>query len=205
MKPHSLFEALEAYQKNWFEERKNPFDEDNRIINRFRSLLLETDAPFSRDQVPGHFTGSCFVLNPSQSEILLLHHKKLKKWLQMGGHCDGEIELSLVALREAKEESGSNDITLLLSSVVDLDIHKIPERKNEPEHYHYDLRFLAVCNSPNNIQMAEEESTALQWFSWDKAFEIAEEPSMHRVFKKVEFLQSKGLLNQGRAELEGQS
>ncbi|MFM8269146.1 MAG: NUDIX hydrolase [Pseudomonadota bacterium] len=193
MKPRSLFEALNTYQGMWFEEFNNPFQEEIDNLERFKTLLLKTEAPFSRNQYPGHLTGSCFVVNPSQSEILLLHHRKLEKWLQMGGHCDGEIEMSQVALREAEEESGSRAIDLLFPWIIDLDIHLIPSRKIEPEHYHYDVRYLGVCRSPEQIKLDESESTDLAWFSWKRAFQIAQEPSMHRVFKKVEFLQSKVL------------
>lgn len=188
MKPQSLYQALIDYQKNWFERLQNPFKESEGIVERFTKLILKTEAPFSREQYPGHLTGSCFVLNPGQSEILLLHHRKLEKWLQMGGHCDGEIDLAQVALREAQEESGTKELTLLTSGIIDLDIHQIPARKDEPEHLHYDVRYLGICQNPEGIQLAENESTDLAWFSWDKAVQIAREPSMHRVFKKIEIL-----------------
>lgn len=193
MKPHSLYEALNAYRTTWFEKYKNRFQEDSTIVERFQKLFLETDSPFSRNQFPGHLTGSCFVANPTQTEVLLLHHRKLEKWLQMGGHCDGETEMSQVALREAEEESGSQEIKLLSTEIIDLDIHLIPARKSEPEHYHYDVRYLGLCLSPSKIKLSESESTDLAWFSWEKAFQIAKEPSMHRVFKKIEFLRSKAL------------
>jgi len=190
MKPQSLYQALNAYQNLWFDKFQNPFSESRETLERFQKLYLETESPFSRDQYPGHFTGSCFLLNPEGSEILLLHHRKLEKWLQMGGHCDGEVEMSQVALREAEEESGSEALSLLVPWIVDLDIHKIPARKDEPEHFHYDVRFLGICYEPEQIQLAENESTDLAWFPWERAYQVAKEPSMYRVFKKVEFLKN---------------
>jgi hypothetical protein len=71
---------------------------------------------------------------------------------------------------------------------VDLDIHLIPSNSKEPEHEHYDVRFLAVCDAPEKIQLDEEEGTDLRWFSWDEAFKTALEPSMHRVFKKSQMM-----------------
>jgi len=193
MMPHSLFEALAAYQKRWFEKWHNPFHEDEQIVDKFQNLFLQTESPFSREQFPGHLTGSCFLLNPARDRILLLHHKKLEKWLQMGGHCDGECETAHVALREAEEESGCKDLSLLSPEITDLDIHLIPARKSEPEHFHYDVRYVGICHSPEKIQLAVEESNDLAWFSFEQAFQIAKEPSMHRVFRKIEFLQTKGL------------
>jgi len=177
MKPRSLFEILKNSSQSL---------PDQTIISRFLDLFLETEAPFSRDQfVPGHLTGSCFVVNPEKSKILLLHHRKLQKWLQMGGHCDGEANLEAVALREAQEETGSSSIRLLTSEVVDLDIHVIPPLKGDPSHLHYDVRFLAVCEESEHLDRSEEETLALKWFSWKEAFEVAKEPSMHRVFEKI--------------------
>jgi len=177
MKPQSLFEILEQYLIT-------P-PEDSQVVERFKALLINAEAPFSRNQYPGHLTASCFVVNPSRSSILLLHHRKLKKWLQMGGHCESEVSLEAVALREAQEETGSSSIRLIDSRAIDLDIHWIPALKGEPAHEHFDVRFLGVCEAPENLQRSEEETTDLQWFSWEEAFRIAQEKSMHRVFKKI--------------------
>ena len=177
MKPRSLFEIL---------KNSSELSADSQIPNRFLDLLLHTEAPFSRSQfVPGHFTGSCFVVNPQRTAILLLQHRKLKKWLQMGGHCDGETNLEAVALREAQEETGSSSIRLMSSNVIDLDIHAIPPIKEDPSHLHYDFRFLAVCENPSDLTRSEEETTDLQWFDWEEAFKMTHEPSMHRVFHKI--------------------
>jgi len=177
MLPRCLFSLLEEF------EMKNPRSAS--LVLDFKKLLQETPHPFSRDQYPGHLTGSCFVVNPEFSQILLMNHKKLGKWLQMGGHAEGESDIASVALREAWEEAGTQQIELVNSSILDIDIHLIPARKNEPEHFHYDVRFLAVCRDPQSIQKQEEECADLKWFSWEQAYEVAKEPSMHRVFKKV--------------------
>lgn len=194
MMPLSLCEILNQYEDVWFKHYQNPFQESSEVLTQFRGLLLEKDDPFSRTCRPGHFTGSCFVLAPSLREVLLLKHRKLGKWLQMGGHCDGEINLAQVALREAQEESGSSQIQILQDRVIDLDIHWIPENSKEDGHYHFDVRYVGICQEPNNLKMAEEECSDLKWLKWDEAFQVAQEESMHRVFKKVQFLVQKGVL-----------
>ena len=178
MLPRSLFNQLDDFESNQLESAA--------VILQFKKLLLETAEPFSRDQYPGHLTGSCFVLDPTRSKILLMHHKKLNKWLQMGGHAEGESDIAAVALREAREESGTQQIELISTDIVDLDIHLIPSRKDEPEHFHYDVRFLAICHEPNSIQKQEEECADLKWFTWDEAYQVAQETSMHRVFRLVQ-------------------
>lgn len=94
-------------------------------------------------------TGSAWLLNPDGTKVLLTHHKKLNRWLQFGGHSDGESNTWNVALREVTEESGIQNIQFVSSDIFDVDIHTIPEnsKKNEPEHKHYDIRFF--IKSPN--------------------------------------------------------
>src|SRR5438309_2052483 len=58
-----------------------------------------------RSCVPGHLTGSAWIVSPDRARTLLTHHHKLDKWLQLGGHADGQDDLAAVALREAREES----------------------------------------------------------------------------------------------------
>jgi 8-oxo-dGTP pyrophosphatase MutT (NUDIX family) len=195
MMPKSLFDILDAYKEEWFDEYQNKSHESLDTITQFKALLLDQDAPFSRNTFPNHFTASCFVVNPSFSKILLLKHRKLEKWLQMGGHCDGEINLAEVALKEAREESGSSQIQILNYQVIDLDIHVIPQNIKEPEHKHFDVRYLGFCAETDPLEKSERECTDLQWFTWEEARKRTTEESMHRVFNKIQFLLQKGVLS----------
>ena len=195
MMPNSLCEILSGYEQRWFRTYENQFDERSDTVSRFKKLLVNQEAPFSRDTFPGHFTASCFVVDPQFSHILLLKHRKLGKWLQMGGHCDGEINFAEVALREAQEETGSEHIEILEHQVIDLDIHRIPKNNKEEEHEHFDVRFLGVCKKPEQLERSERECSDLQWFSWDKALQVTHEESMLRVFRKIHFLLEKGALS----------
>lgn len=195
MMPQSLGEILNRYHEYWFTKNENRFSELTDTLHRFRELLLKKEAPFSRDCRPGHFTASCFVVSSDLNQVLLLKHKKLGKWLQMGGHCDGEINVAEVALREAKEESGVSNITVVSDPVIDLDIHWIPENQKEDGHFHFDVRFVGICSLSENLKMSDRECSDLKWFSWDEAFQMSSEESMHRVFKKIHFLHGKGVLS----------
>ncbi|WP_323772030.1 NUDIX hydrolase [Antarctobacter sp.] len=117
---------------------------------------------FSRDpHIGGHVTGSAFVLSPDGASVLLTHHAKLDRWLQLGGHCDGIADARFVALKEAYEESGLARIRLLSDAVFDVDIHQIPARGAEPAHLHYDVRFLMQAEAGEIAVTAE--SHALKW------------------------------------------
>lgn len=93
---------------------------------------------------------------------MLTHHRKLDRWLQLGGHADGDGDLAAVALREAEEESGMSGLTLQ-GGVFDLDRHLIPARGDEPAHWHYDVRF--VVRASDEVFQVSEESHSLAWKS----------------------------------------
>ncbi|MDZ7646212.1 MAG: NUDIX hydrolase [Cytophagales bacterium] len=92
--------------------------------------------------MPGHITGSAWIVDPSNTQALLVHHAKLNKWVQPGGHADGDENILQVALREAEEETGLKNFKVLSDPPFDVDIHLIPERADFPEHFHFDIRYL---------------------------------------------------------------
>lgn len=114
-----------------------------------------------RTQLQGHFTASALVLDPDQGSVLLIHHRKLDKWLQPGGHADGDGNLMRVAMREVLEETGLETNTLQ-DEIFDLDIHPIPERGSEPRHLHLDVRFL-LTPAPGARLNINHEVSAAKW------------------------------------------
>ena len=114
-----------------------------------------------RTCVPGHFTGSAWLVSADSERALLLHHRKLDRWLQPGGHADGEGDLASVALREAEEETGLAGLRVE-GGVFDLDRHLIPARGAEPEHFHYDVRFVVRAGADEAFTVSDE-SHALRW------------------------------------------
>jgi 8-oxo-dGTP pyrophosphatase MutT (NUDIX family) len=137
-----------------------------------------------RSCVPGHLTGSAWVVSPDQSRTLLTHHLKLDKWLQLGGHADGDGNLLEVAWREACEESGLARIRALSTKIFDLDRHWIPPRKTDPGHYHYDLRFLFEAD-PREPLAISAESRDLAWVELGRVALLNPEESMLRMVRKT--------------------
>lgn len=109
----------------------------------------------------GHLTGSAWLVDASGTRVLLTHHRKLDRWLQLGRHADGDADLARVALREAEEKSGLRDLAIE-PDIFDLDRHRIPARGDEPEHWHYDVRFVVRATGSEDFVVGEE-SHALAW------------------------------------------
>lgn len=151
-------------------------------------LLTEAPEPFSRQHFrPGHFTASCYIVD-DEGRLLLHHHRRLDRWLQMGGHVEADELPQLAALREGREESGLTDLELVLDRLFDLDVHRIPAGKGEPDHDHFDVRYLAHTRNPEAVIIDRGESHDLAWVTLNRAGELMPGPESHRVIRKIDRL-----------------
>ncbi|MYE23523.1 MAG: NUDIX hydrolase [Gammaproteobacteria bacterium] len=152
---------------------------------RFVDFVERQPRCFERDCFDdGHVTGSALVLNLGRDAALMTHHAKLGRWLQLGGHCDGDPDALAVACREAAEESGLA-VTPLSAVPLDIDIHTIPARGSEPPHFHYDVRFLLQVRDSEEF-VATAESLSLAWVPLDKMTTYTNEESVLRLVRKFQ-------------------
>ena len=148
-------------------------------------LFVEAHADcLLRTCAPGHLTGSAWIVTPDRTRTLLTHHHKLDKWLQLGGHADGDGDLQAVALREAREESGLINVRAVSAEIFDLDRHWIPARKTEPAHWHFDLRFMIEAD-PAEPLVISSESKDLAWVEVARVTTLNPEESMARMVRKT--------------------
>lgn len=134
---------------------------EERTVARFAEFLQSSPSVFERQHLAGHFTGSAWLVSADGKRALLMHHRKLGRWLQPGGHADGEHDLSAVALREAEEETGVQGLHVD-KTIFDIDRHRIAERGDEPEHWHYDVRFVVRAGDDERF-VVNQESISLAW------------------------------------------
>lgn len=159
------------------------YPDESATAREFAGFLGSDAAVFERAHAIGHFTGSAWLVSADGRRVLLTHHRKLDRWLQPGGHADGVEDLARVALTEAEEESGLADL-VVEGGIYDLDRHAIPARGSDPEHWHYDVRFVVRATGSEDFVVGEE-SHALAWRPVES---IASDPgfdaSMQRMARK---------------------
>ena len=174
-----VFKSSASAAREWIEnyspEEKSQQEQRQQILEACDSrpdVLL-------RSCFPGHLTASALVIDHSCEKVMLHHHAKLDRWLQFGGHCDGDGNLAHAAWRECVEESGIEDLWIY-PRVIDVDIHGIPALGGEPAHDHLDIRFL-VMTDPDNTPIISEESKDVRWFSFEELENVDTDHSVLRL------------------------
>jgi 8-oxo-dGTP pyrophosphatase MutT (NUDIX family) len=150
---------------------------------RLRSFVESHERCFDRGLEVGHVTGAAWIVGRSRDRALLTHHRKLDRWLQLGGHCDGDSDILRVALREAREESGLHSLSVLDAAIFDLDVHSIPARGGEAAHRHYDVRFLLEADETEPL-VVSHESKELRWVELARLAECVPDESVVRMGRK---------------------
>jgi 8-oxo-dGTP pyrophosphatase MutT (NUDIX family) len=164
----------------------SPLDDAERAHLTRMWNLATTPAALDRDHfVPGHFTASSFVLSPDEQSLLLIFHGKLHRWLQPGGHVEpGDLDIVATARREVSEEVGLDDLALLGGGApFDLDIHAIPARKADPQHEHFDVRFLFRASSWQ--VRAASDAVDVRWVPLGEVGQLESDTSVLRAVAKL--------------------
>lgn len=183
-----LLDALESYRD------RHPDEGDT--VARFIAFVRRRDDCFERACREGHVTASVWLVDRRGERVLLTHHRKLGRWLQLGGHTDGDADPLRSALREAVEESGLEALEVVDRDLFDLDIHVIPARGEDPEHRHYDVRY-AVRACAGDAVVVSEESHDLAWVEIAALHEVTEDAALLRMAEKWSRYKALGTTSSG--------
>lgn len=178
MHRNELLALLEQYQTHVISEAG--------YVERTKRFVRAHEDCFHTELMPGHVTGSAWVVNPRRDKALLLHHKKLDRWFQPGGHADRDADIRRVALREISEETGlsSERIKPVGEQIFDVDIHTVPANQFGPRHTHFDIRFLLEIDDTQPIP-GNNESHQILWVPLYQAVQYNHNLSTYRMVEKT--------------------
>jgi 8-oxo-dGTP pyrophosphatase MutT (NUDIX family) len=168
-----------------------PLGEEDKSRELTLALLQHTPQPLSRDQfTPGHLTCTGIVLHPDLDSFLLIHHRRLDRWLAPGGHVEPEDESpQAAAAREVLEET---EVPVLRGAayLTGMDVHGIPAKGNEPYHLHHDLKFAFVAATAEIA--VTSETRGVVWCPFDDTSRYTVPPSIVRAACRAQsFLRTK--------------
>ena len=179
MKRNSLLSMLASYSTK--DER------ENRMLSDTEKFVKSNPECFERSLLEGHVTASGWIVSEDRNSVLLMHHRKLDRWFQPGGHCDGDPDVAGVARKEVEEETGLLDFHLVQNGIFDVDIHLIPANTKDAAHYHYDVRFLFEAN-PENVLVINAESKDVKWIPIQEVKNLNDSESIMRMVRKTTVL-----------------
>jgi len=156
------------------------------MTNATNAFVQANPDCFERSLLIGHITASALITSPDKGQVVLIHHRKLNRWLQPGGHADGNPDVAAVAMQEAQEETGLTTLRFAgPPAVFDVDVHTIPARGEVPAHLHYDIRFLLEAD-PADLFRQNHETNDIRWFTLDEARQLTDSESVARMLRKVQ-------------------
>lgn len=171
-----LLEELSRY------EARDPADRDS--CARVIELVRTAPDPFTR-AVPHHVTAAAVIARPDASAFLLVHHRRLARWLQPGGHVEPQDASVLdAARREAREETGVLALELPSDGILDVDVHEIPAAGDRPAHVHYDVRYLFTTIEAE-VTAALAEVREARWFPAETMKDVGTDESLLRAIAKA--------------------
>jgi len=179
MKRNSLKALLDSYS--------TADQAESEMLQETKNFVSANADCFERTLASGHVTASGWIISNNKEEVLLMHHRKLDRWFQPGGHCDGDPDVVAVAKKEVEEETGLVNFSLLQDGIFDVDIHLIPANSKDAAHYHYDIRFLFEAD-PDEELIINIESNDVKWIPVSEVENLNNSESMMRMVRKISAL-----------------
>lgn len=171
-------------------EKYIPYNEQEASDKRLMLEYINTfDDVLTRENQMCHFTASNLIVNKERTKILMIYHNIYKSWAWTGGHADGDNDLLHVALKEAKEETGLNNLKLLSDGIYGLQIltvdSHIKRGKFISSHLHLDCCFLLEADEGDELKIKEDENSGVKWIDIDEATKVTNEEKMKPIYAKL--------------------
>ena len=153
------------------------------------SFINNNDDCLLRTNLIAHITSSAIVVNKKMNKVLFAHHNIYNSWAWVGGHNDGNPSLLEVAIKEAKEETGNNNIIPYNIEIVSIDVIQVENHiKNGlyvGDHLHLNATFLLIADEDDKLAIKEDENSGVRWFDIDKVISVVKEERIKKVYSKI--------------------
>lgn len=176
-----LKKAIEAYV---------PFNAQEAADQKaFLFYLSNQPSVWSRENTTGHVTASAWLVNSRRDQVIMVYHNIYKSWAWTGGHADGEADLLKVAIKEAKEETGLEDVKSLSDDIYSLEVLTVDghEKKGKyvASHLHFNITYLLTASEDQNLSHNPDENQDVRWFSLEEGISASTEPYMQGIYRKL--------------------
>jgi 8-oxo-dGTP pyrophosphatase MutT (NUDIX family) len=159
---------------------------DQKLIVDF---IKKNDNSLTRDNKVAHVSSSGFILNKRMDKALMVYHKIYRSWSWTGGHADGESDLLKVALEEAKEETGIENVKPLTEKIVTLDVLPVPSHfkhgKFVSAHLHLSIAYVLIADDTDRLIVKEDENSGVKWMKIKDIEKEVNELDMKLVYNKL--------------------
>ena len=149
-------------------------------------FIDKNDNALDRNSLVAHFTSSAIIVNPEMTKVLFIHHNIYNSWGWVGGHNDGNPDFFKVSVKEAKEETGVENIEAYSKDIIGLDsvyvYNHIKNGKFVSDHIHMNVTYLLVASESDKLTIKEDENSGVKWFGLDEALEAIDEPRMVPIY-----------------------
>lgn len=168
-----------------------PVNEQEIVDKKIMQEYIRNNSDFlTRENKVAHFTTSIWTVNKERNKTLMVYHNIYNSWSWIGGHADGEEDLSSAALRELKEETGVENARLVSKDIYSLEILTVNGHMKKgnyvPSHLHFNVTYLAEADEKQKLVINEEENKAVKWFELEDALRASSESWMvERIYKKL--------------------
>ena len=176
----------------WINDIKNysAINEQERVDQKAMITFAErNEDALLRDNLVAHFTSSAIVVNKNLTKVLFIHHNIYNSWGWVGGHNDGDDDFMHVAIKEAQEETGVNDIVPLNENIQGIDTIYVPNHMKRgqlvPDHVHMNVTYFLVADEDAKLFVKEDENSGVKWFLFEEALQAIDEPRMRPIYEKL--------------------
>ena len=176
-----------------FDDIKNycPINEQEERDKGVMLNFITNNADYlSRENLIAHFTTSIWTVNKERTKTLMVYHNIYNSWSWIGGHADGEEDLTAVAMRELQEETGVKNASLVSKDILSLEVLTVDGHVKKgvyvPSHLHLNVTYLAEADEKEMLLVNEEENQAVKWWTFEEALKVSTEPWMvEHIYKKL--------------------